>query len=268
MEQRVKNWMSGDPVSLRPEASALEALDLMVERGIRHLPVIDAESRVVGVVTIDDLRAALPVTVDLRQPLAASDRQLVRDWSVGEIMTHEPFVADCELSLEEAAEQMADHRIGCLPVVDAEGRLAGLLSETDALRALATALSAERHREQRSRSSELEELVLALRNERERIAARLDRLHEVERELSTLEGELPLDQAERGADVSEVRLAETLDEMAIRRLRGIDHALDHAAAGRLSICEECGGHIPLTRLRALPGTTRCVRCAREQDTRV
>ena len=42
-------------------------------------------------------------------------------------------------------------------------------------------------------------------------------------------------------------------------------ALDHAAQGRLSVCDGCGGRIPLTRLRALPGTTRCVRCARADE---
>ena len=63
----------------------------------------------------------------------------------------------------------------------------------------------------------------------------------------------------------ELRLAETLDALATRRLEVIDRALDHAAQGRLSVCDGCGGRIPLTRLRALPGTTRCVRCARDEE---
>ncbi len=262
MEQRVKTWMSGDPVALQPEASALEALDLMVERGIRHLPVVDGERRVVGVVTIDDLRAALPLPLGLRTPLAPDDRQVVQDWTVGEVMTHAPEVADCDTSLAEAAERMADHRIGCLPVVDEEGRLAGLLSETDALRALVTTLLAERKRERRGKESALEELVEELRRERARIAARLERLHAVVRELSGLEREEPLDEPERGADLREVRTAETLDELAARRLRAIDRALDRAAQGRLGSCDRCGGQIPVPRLRALPEAALCVSCAR------
>ena len=43
-------------------------------------------------------------------------------------------------------------------------------------------------------------------------------------------------------------------------------ALDHAEQGRLSRCDGCGGSIPLTRLRAVPGTTLCVACARAQET--
>ena len=53
MEPTVKPWMTGDPVSVEPDASALEALDLMVDRGIRHLPVLDAQRRVVGVLAVD-----------------------------------------------------------------------------------------------------------------------------------------------------------------------------------------------------------------------
>jgi acetoin utilization protein AcuB len=263
MEARVKAWMSGDPVALGPDASALEALDLMVDRGIRHLPVVDAEGRVVGVVSLDDLRAALPVSVSLRAPLSAPERELARDWRVGEVMTHAPETVTSETPLAEAADCMADRRIGCLPVVDDDGRLAGILSETDALRALATTLLTGR--EGRAVRTELEGLVDELRSERERIAARLDRVHAVERELSVDAYGEPRDEAERGSDLRELRLVESLDAVAARRLEAIDRALDHAAQGRLCVCDGCGGHIPIPRLRALPGTTLCVRCARAEE---
>ena len=263
MEARVKAWMSGDPVALGPEASALEALDLMVERGIRHLPVVDGESRVVGVLSLDDLRAALPVGVNLRAPLSAPERELARDWCVGEVMTHAPETVTADTPLAEAADRMADRRIGCLPVVGDDGRLSGILSETDALRALATTLLTGR--EGRGERTELDELVDELRRERERIAARLDRVHAVERELTLDAYGEPRDAAEQGSDLRELRLAETLDALAARRLEAIDRALDHAAQGRLSVCDRCAGRIPIPRLRALPGTTVCVRCAGEQE---
>ncbi len=265
METRVKAWMTGDPVTLDSEASALEALDRMVERGIRHLPVLDRGRHVVGVISLDDLRAALPVAVSLAVPLSQSDRELGKGWRVSEIMTHAPETVTEEAPLAEAADLMADRRLGCLPVVDDVGRLAGILSETDALRALATLLLARR--EPRAQRPELEEFVLELRRERERIAARLDRVHALEGELALDAYDEPRDEADRGSDLSELRVAETLDTLAARRLQSIDHALDYAARGRLSICDACGGKIPVTRLRALPGTTVCVRCARAQDPR-
>ena len=69
MKTEVKSHMSGQPVSIEPDASALAALDLMIDHGIRHLPVVDGARRVCGVLSFDDLRAAVPVSFSLRSPL-------------------------------------------------------------------------------------------------------------------------------------------------------------------------------------------------------
>lgn len=224
----VKNWMSGDPVCVEPSASALEALDRMLERGIRHLPVVDDARRVVGVLSIDDLRAALPFSVSLRGAPDPAEREIAREWSVADVMTHAPETVSEDVSLAEAAQCMAQRRIGCLPVVDEAGRLAGLLSETDLLHALATSLWSDEVREQSGSSTELDTLAAALKREREAIAAR----------------------REAGLDLS------------VRRLEALDRAMDHAAQGRLGVCDSCGEAISAARLRALPGTTVCVACAR------
>lgn len=262
MKAQVKEWMSGDPVAIEPEASALECLDLMTDRGIRHLPVVDAARRVVGVISVDDLRAALPLPLAPRQPLSPSEREIAREWQVGDVMTHAPETLTCDASLAEAAEHMAERRLGCLPIVDEQGRLAGLFSETDALYALATSLRLREDRPLRARHAELEALVATLQNERERITQQLDRYHEVERRFSIDPHDQPMDQAEAAADLREVRLTASLDELAARRLETLDRALDRAARGRLGVCDRCGGAIPVTRLQALPGTTVCVACAR------
>jgi RNA polymerase-binding transcription factor DksA len=54
-----------------------------------------------------------------------------------------------------------------------------------------------------------------------------------------------------------------LADWAEHRLRALDHALGLAAQGKLGVCDRCGGSIPLARLRALPGTTLCIACARQ-----
>jgi CBS domain-containing protein/RNA polymerase-binding transcription factor DksA len=264
MEARVKAFMSGDPVSIDADASALEAFERMWERGIRHLPVCDAARRVVGVLSIEDMRAALPFPISLRRALAPGEREAAREWRVGEIMSHAPETLGPEQSLAEAAERMAEHRIGCLPIVDDDDRLVGLLSETDVLWALATSLGLRPGRERAGRAGELAALVAELERERERIRARLERRQAGERELEQTERELPLDEAERGADSTAIAAARTLDEMAIGRLAAIDRALDRAGQGVLGVCERCGGSIPVPRLRALPGTTTCIACARER----
>jgi RNA polymerase-binding transcription factor DksA len=158
---------------------------------------------------------------------------------------------------------MAERRIGCLPIVDGAGRLAGILTETDLLHALATILWSDRLREYTGRGGdELRHLEGELRRERDAIAARLDRYHAQERDLATHSGREPLDAAEAGSDLSELHVTEGLDALAARRLAALDHALDRAARGTLGVCERCGGRIPPVRLRALPGTVLCVACAR------
>jgi CBS domain-containing protein/RNA polymerase-binding transcription factor DksA len=261
----VKNWMSGDPIAVAADASALEALELMLERGIRHLPVVDEGTRVVGVLSFTDLCAALPFSVSRSAPPSPTERETAREWSVADVMTYEPETIGEEDSLAEAAQRMALERIGCLPVVDPEGRLAGLLSKTDVLHALATALWSDEVRERRRGETELEPLVDGLRREREAIAARLDRLHADERALSADLHDTPQDFADQGTGQRTVDLLERIDERSARRLADLDRALDRAAQGRLGACEDCGGPIPKARLRALPATTRCIACARAAE---
>lgn len=262
METEVKAFMTGSPVSIEPEASALAALDLMIEHGIRHLPVVDPSRRVCGVVSFDDLRAALPLPLDLRVPPTADERRIARDFAVAEVMTHAPVTIRHGAPLEEAAERMVERRIGCLPVVDENGRLDGILSETDLLHALVTALwSARGH----GSAPEPAGLVDSLEREREHLARQLAAYEHHEQEITETRRETPLDAAETGSGVEEGWLTEQLAELASRRLRAIDRALERERRGELTVCERCGGPIPEARLRALPGSSLCIRCAREAE---
>ena len=71
MQMSVKEFMSGDPVSISVGASALEAYELMLRHGIRHLPVLGPGQHVIGVITADDLAAALAV----HQQVLIKDRE-------------------------------------------------------------------------------------------------------------------------------------------------------------------------------------------------
>lgn len=262
MDTSVKEWMTGSPVTIEADASALAALEAMLDHGIQHLPVVDAQRRVVGVLSLVDLRAALPIEVSLLRPPTPEERQTIRDVQVGEIMSYAPEVVGKETTLEAAAQRMADRRIRCLPVVDEAGQLEGILSETDVLHAVATRLWTDRVRVRGGEHRQREALVEELRQERERLRREVESSGRDVEELiaeSRLSG---LDEEERAADRAGAKLADSLKEMALRRLAAIDHALEKAARGVLERCERCGGTIPLARLRAMPGTTSCVACAR------
>jgi RNA polymerase-binding transcription factor DksA len=179
-------------------------------------------------------------------------------------MTHAPQTLGRDATLAEAADRMAEGRFGCLPIVDEKGRLEGVLSETDLLYALAT-LAAGATPRGRGKPQALADLVAQLEGERARIAQQLDRYHAVERELSTDAHDRPMDLPERSAELDVVSLTESLDALAARRFAALDRALDRARQGHLSLCDSCGGSISPPRLRALPGTTLCIDCARRAE---
>jgi len=260
MGTQVLDWMTSDPVTVSENASALEAFDLMVEHGIRHLPVLDKRERVIGIVSIDDLRAAFPFDVSPKRPLGPPERHHALDHRVCDVMSWAPLTVHPSSSLEFAARRLASHRIGCLPVVNEEQRLIGILSETDALRALAAILHGAATAPDTEPGND--SFIDALLAERERIVEQLAKWQEAERALSADIRDEPRDSAERAADEHGVAALEPLSERAARRLRAIDHALERAEQGRFGICERCQGRIPATRLRAVPEATLCLRCAR------
>lgn len=264
MHDVIKSWMSGDPVTAGTDESALAAHERMIRHGIRHLPIVDGERRVVGVLAIDDLRAALPVGVDLK---AINDtvRDAESSWTVGDLMTHAPEVLGPEDTLQLAAERMADRRLGCLPIVDGSGRLAGILSETDVLRALATHLWTEQLAEERAPMAPEKTLLRELRRERDAVAKELARLADRDRRRTEQRRE-PGDMADIATLRSDEQLSETLENAKARRLLALDHALERAADGRFGVCDRCGDRIPAARLRALPGSTTCIRCAQGAST--
>ena len=119
-------------ITIRPEASFYEANTLIREKGIRHLPVVDAEQKLVGLLTDRDLRAA--------GPSQASDlsvheiHYVLQKLKVSSFMTprEKLITVTPEVVIEEAVQLMHQHKIGCLPIVEGD-RLYGIITETDIL---------------------------------------------------------------------------------------------------------------------------------------
>jgi len=117
--------MSTEVTSAEADRTVREASDLMQARGIRHLPVLE-QGRAVGVITWSDinvLESVLQVDTDRMK--------------IGEVMSKEVATAAPDDLLSEAAARMAAAHIGSLLVLE-EGRLAGMFTATDAVRALAS----------------------------------------------------------------------------------------------------------------------------------
>jgi len=120
------------PVTITPEATFFEARNLVHEKGIRHLPVVDKNNALVGIVTDRDIREAAPSDATL---LSVQElNYLLGKLKVSSFMTPKAKLITItpDTLIEEAVQLMHDHKIGCLPVLEG-GKLYGIFTETDAL---------------------------------------------------------------------------------------------------------------------------------------
>ena len=123
--------------SFSPTVTVGEKLDLtqdiMTLGRVRHLPVLDDEQRVIGVISHRDLlAAAMTQVLDFD---AQSRRTFLRSIEVGEVMAKDVATVGPDARLGDVARILVDRKIGCVPVVGANGELLGLVTETDLIAA-------------------------------------------------------------------------------------------------------------------------------------
>lgn len=134
--------MKKDVVTIGPDTGILEARSLMTNNGIRHLPVVLEDGTLVGIVTDRDIRSALPSNI-LPEAEAELERLHVGDLKVRDIMTQNPTSITPTHTLEDALMLMQKMKVGAFPVVDREGKLAGIISVRDLMRAFINVLGLE-----------------------------------------------------------------------------------------------------------------------------
>ncbi len=125
---RVRDLMSRDPVTITPDAPLGAALTAMRAREIRHLPVVEPDGRLVGIVTDRDLRQAVLARCHAL-------READHDLQVQDVMTCGVVTVEPDAAVARAAALMYERRIGSVPVVE-NGRLTGIVTERDLLRAV------------------------------------------------------------------------------------------------------------------------------------
>jgi acetoin utilization protein AcuB len=124
----VRDSMTQEVATLAPETTAAEALALCREKRIRHLPVVE-DGSLAGMVSDRDLRSATPALGDPERA-SALEKILVRD-----VMSREVFTAHPDDPIEQAANEMREKKLGCLPVVE-DGELVGIITTSDVMEAL------------------------------------------------------------------------------------------------------------------------------------
>lgn len=116
--------MTSDVTAIRETVPVRRAVEAFEELDVRHLPVINGAHEVVGILSDRDLA-----------PIASDRARLAQP--VSRLMSADVLTVGLETDVDDVIDLLTEHRIGALPVVDGDGRLAGVVSYVDVLREVA-----------------------------------------------------------------------------------------------------------------------------------
>ncbi len=129
---RVRDFMTKDPVTLRQDDLLRQAVEIVMVRRIRHIPVLDDAAALVGIVTDRDVQGTLPSPLSAAAP--EEYEALLETTPLSRIMTRNVITVGVDDLAAEAVETLLADRIDGLPVLEG-GRLVGIFTVRDALRA-------------------------------------------------------------------------------------------------------------------------------------
>lgn len=149
-ETPVRSVMTTDVLSFTADENVTDAVNALVERGVDGGPVVDADRRVVGMLTSSDLIVAesrlhvptavtiLGATLTLPSEKKHFDEEVRRALgaTVGEVMAADPVTVGPDDTVEDAATALHQHDVSRVAVVDADGRLVGIVARNDILRVI------------------------------------------------------------------------------------------------------------------------------------
>jgi CBS domain-containing protein len=128
----VADIMTRNPATIRHDATLALALEIMEEVDCRHLPVLSADSHLVGILSDRDCRLALNAPHILRERW--QDEDIIQHTQIAGIMTPAPIVTEADVPACEAARLMLTHHVSALPVMRGE-TLIGIVTTSDLLAA-------------------------------------------------------------------------------------------------------------------------------------
>ena len=135
---KITDLMSREVVMIGPAESCLDAVVRMQRAQVRHLPVVNRDGLLVGIVTDRDLRHHL-FTPRIFETLGSTRVDVLLDGvRVAEIMSTDVMTVESAASVGDAARTMRENRVGSLPVME-DGRMVGIVTEVDMLRQIVRA---------------------------------------------------------------------------------------------------------------------------------
>ena len=131
--------MTREVITVDKEATIFDAQELLAKNKIRHLPIIDKERRLIGIITDRDIRSALPYN-SLTEHSSEKENERVSKFKVKDIMTKDPISISPTYTIQDALLLIQNSKVGALPVVDDDLKLKGIISVRDLLRAFINVL--------------------------------------------------------------------------------------------------------------------------------
>lgn len=131
--------MTKKVISIGKEVGIFEAHEKMVRHNIRHLPVVEEDNALIGIVTDRDIRSGLPYKL-FKKVDFEKEKEKFSDLKVEDIMTKDPFTISPLHTIQDALLLIQEKRVGAFPVVDKQGKLKGILSVRDLLRTFTNVL--------------------------------------------------------------------------------------------------------------------------------
>ncbi len=135
----VSRSMTQKVVTINKDADILEAKELMEQYQIRHLPVVEPDGLLIGIITDRDLRSALPSTF-FKKDKAQTKKVAAQSIKVKEIMAQDLVTLSPMDTIQDALLLIQKTLVGALPVVDEKDKLQGIISVRDLLRAFVNVL--------------------------------------------------------------------------------------------------------------------------------
>ena len=171
----IKQWMTHEVVSVLPDTSLLKCKSLLRDMNISHLPVVDKQGHVVGLLCDDDIKEFSPQHTTGLEVLELLD--ILAETPAKQIMIVAPHTIHIDETVENAAILMDEKRVNCLPVVDSNDKLVGIVTESDIFKTFISITGSR---------TESVQMAFVLENKPGTLRAILDRLKEAQARVVTV----------------------------------------------------------------------------------
>ncbi len=138
----VSKSMTKKVITINKDADIFEAKEKMAEHRIRHLPVVTKDYHLIGIVSDRDIRSAMP-SMSLNDYNSKKIKANIAKLLIKDIMTIDPIAISPLHTIQDALVLIQKTRVGAFPVVDEKGKLRGIISVRDLLRAFINVMGME-----------------------------------------------------------------------------------------------------------------------------